>query len=82
MTIPHGGYYLWLTLPKEINGDELAKASEKEGLVILAGSKFFAGGAAKEGQANHCRVAYSHASLEEIDEGVRRLARALQSLGR
>lgn len=77
MTVPHGGYYLWLTLPRHIDGDELAKRAADNGVNVIAGSKFFAG----TGHArNHIRLTHSHATPEEIDEGVRRLAHAYASM--
>jgi 2-aminoadipate transaminase len=86
-SIPHGGYYLWLTLPEGCDGDELFRAAEREGVIVVPGSKFFASsgmsavsGASKAPPKNHIRAAYSHANLEEIDEGVRRLARAFRSI--
>jgi 2-aminoadipate transaminase len=77
---PEGGYYVWLTLPPGEDGDAVAAAALAEGVSVLAGSKFFAragnsGNAAAPG--NHIRLAYSFAGPEEIEEGVKRLARAL-----
>jgi 2-aminoadipate transaminase len=82
--VPHGGYYLWLTLPSDCDGDELGKRAAAEGVILIPGSKFFAanGGrvAGQPSPQNHIRAAYSHASLDQIDEGVRRLARAYHSM--
>jgi 2-aminoadipate transaminase len=75
--VPAGGYYLWLSLPEFVNGDELAAAANLSGVTIIAGSRFYAGGAARRHQI---RVAYSHATHDEIDEGVKRLASAYRSL--
>jgi 2-aminoadipate transaminase len=86
-SVPHGGYYLWLTLPEGCDGDELFRAAEREGVIVVPGSKFFASsggsggtGGGKAAPKNHIRAAYSHANLEEIDEGVKRLARAFRSI--
>ena len=72
---PLGGYYLWVSLPADVSGDELAAAAHRAGVVVIAGSRFYANADAPHPR-NRIRVAYSHASPEEIDEGVRRLARA------
>jgi 2-aminoadipate transaminase len=84
-TTPQGGYYLWLQLPARIDGDELARRAAKEGVIVLAGSRFFAGNGGRpsgeQAPRNFVRVAYSHAQLDEIDEGVCRLARAFRSMG-
>jgi 2-aminoadipate transaminase len=73
--VPEGGYYLWLTLPHGVDGDALARCAGEAGVTVLPGSKFFARPDAGHPR-NHLRVAYSHASPSEIDEGVRRLASA------
>jgi DNA-binding transcriptional MocR family regulator len=46
---------------------------------VLAGSKFFARPDAGH-PAHHLRLAYSHATFDEIDEGVRRLAGAYREV--
>ena len=77
--VPHGGYYLWLTLAPGVDGDELAQRAGQAGVTIIAGSKFFAR-TDVDHPGNLARVAFSHASIDEIDEGVRRLARAYAPL--
>lgn len=77
--VPHGGYYLWLTLPTAIDGDQLARRAQDAGVIILAGSRFFAPTDADHPK-NHVRVAFSHAAIDEIEEGVRRLATVYRPL--
>ena len=77
--VPHGGYYLWLTLAAGVDGDELAQRAGDAGVTVIAGSKFFAR-TDVEHPKNLARVAFSHASIDEIDEGVRRLAAAYMPL--
>jgi 2-aminoadipate transaminase len=83
MAIPEGGYYLWLTLPHGIDADELAKHAADAGVTVLAGSKFYA----RVDRGNdvtskkHMRLAYTHSSPEQIDEGIRRLAGAMRLCG-
>jgi 2-aminoadipate transaminase len=79
MTVPSGGYYIWLRLPSGIDGDELAKQGAQEGVSVLPGSKFYAA-ADIEHPKNFIRVAYTHATPDEIDEGVRRLASAFHAV--
>ena len=80
LLVPEGGYYLWLTLPHGIDADELAKHAAEAGVTILAGSKFYA----RTDRGNdvtpkkHVRLAYTHSSPEQIDEGIRRLAGVLR----
>ena len=73
--MPHGGYYLWLTLPEQLNADELAACAQRAGVTVIAGSRFFARSDIAHPR-HHLRLAYSHATHDEIDEGVRRLAGA------
>jgi 2-aminoadipate transaminase len=69
---PHGGYYVWLTLPEGADGDHVAACAAENGVAIIAGSRFFA----NPGPKHNIRLAFSHATHEEIDEGVRRVAEA------
>ena len=77
---PNGGYYLWLSLPAGVDGDALARRAADAGVIVIAGSRFFANGGGDQ-RGRFIRVAFSHAGLDEIDEGVRRLASAYHSLG-
>jgi 2-aminoadipate transaminase len=76
---PHGGYYLWLTCPDGIDGDDVASRANKAGVTVIAGSRFFAAADVAHPR-NHIRVAFSHAAHDEIDEGVRRLASAYNAV--
>lgn len=78
-SVPGGGYYLWITLPAGLDGDALAHAAARDGVNIIAGSRFFAG-ASGEQHRNTIRVAYSYATQEQIDRGVALLAGALRDL--
>jgi 2-aminoadipate transaminase len=83
MLVPEGGYYLWLTLPHGVDADELAKHAAEAGVTVLAGSKFYA----RVDRVNdvtskkHLRLAYTHSSPEQIDDGIGRLAGALRRCG-
>jgi 2-aminoadipate transaminase len=78
-TVPRGGYYLWLRLPDGIDGDELARRALQAGVSIVAGSEFFAGTRGGPPR-NYIRLAYSHSTLDAIDEGVRRVGAAFASM--
>jgi 2-aminoadipate transaminase len=81
-TLPHGGYYLWITLPSHIDADQLAKRALQEKVEVIPGSKFFAGNGPQGTGApkNHIRLCYSHAEPHEIDEAIKRLGRAVRSM--
>jgi 2-aminoadipate transaminase len=80
--LPHGGYYLWLTLPQHINADELTKRGLEEKVEIIPGSKFYAGKGPRGlgAPTNNIRLCYSHAEPPEIEEAIKRLARAVHSM--
>jgi 2-aminoadipate transaminase len=80
--VPRGGYYLWLSLPEQIDADKLADRALQEKVGIIPGSKFFAGNGPKGIGApkNHIRLCYSHAAPDEIVDGIKRLARAVHAI--
>jgi 2-aminoadipate transaminase len=73
---PEGGYFLWLDLPAETDASELLARAREAGVLFEAGPGFFPGGRGGESSA---RLAFSFVSLEEIDEGVARLAALVPS---
>jgi 2-aminoadipate transaminase len=77
--IPHGGYYLWLEFPEGVDTDDLAERAYHAGVSPIAGSAFFAREDAGHPK-NYLRLAYSRATPEEIDRGVKLLATAYRSM--
>ena len=76
-TRPEGGFYLWMTLPKEMDGGVLADRALKEAKVsFVAGAAFYA----EDPVRNTIRLSYSLASEETAREGVRRLGNALRQM--
>ena len=72
---PQGGYFLWVTLPAGSDVAALAAAAKEQGVVFVKGTDFML-----EGGENALRLAYSGVGVEDVREGVRRLARAFRSL--
>ncbi|UQU65072.1 PLP-dependent aminotransferase family protein [Couchioplanes caeruleus] len=71
-TEPDGGYFLWVDLPEDVDVDQLFPVAMKKGVAIVKGSDFLLDG------GNHSvRLAYSAVTVDQIDEGVRRLAEAI-----
>jgi 2-aminoadipate transaminase len=68
-TRPEGGYFLWVELDGVDAGDVLARA-EEGGVTFVKGADF-------GGEDDTLRLAYSFVSVDEIAEGVGRLAAAL-----
>lgn len=77
--IPEGGYYVWVTLPEDVDGDRLAEAASEKGVTVLPGSKFFANRDVAF-RKNHLRIAYSHATPDDVVDGIGRLAAAYRAL--
>ncbi|HEX6711764.1 MAG TPA: PLP-dependent aminotransferase family protein [Thermoleophilaceae bacterium] len=74
-TAPQGGYFLWVDLPESTDVDALFAAAQDRGVVFVKGTDFLL-----EGGQNSLRLAYSGVTPAEIDEGVKRLADAYNSL--
>ena len=73
-TKPEGGLFLWLSLPKFINTDDLIyKAVEEEKVAFVVGSAFYF----DEPERNAMRLNFSFSSIDLIDEGIKRLARII-----
>lgn len=73
-TRPEGGMFVWLTLPKGMDGAELlAQALRTEKVAFVPGGAFFADGSGR----NSLRLNFSSPSQQAIDEGIARLGRVL-----
>jgi 2-aminoadipate transaminase len=74
-TEPDGGYFLWVDLPTDVDVDKLFPAAMKKGVAIVKGSDFLL-----EGGKNALRLAFSAVTVDQIDEGVRRIAEAIEEV--
>jgi DNA-binding transcriptional MocR family regulator len=72
---PDGGYFLWVDLPEAIDVDELHVAASERGVQFVKGSEFML-----DGGEHSLRLAYAGVTVEQIEEGVRRLAAATGAL--
>jgi DNA-binding transcriptional MocR family regulator len=72
---PEGGYFMWVDLPEGTNGERLYEAAEERGLVFVKGPDFLL-----EGGESSLRISYSGVTVEQIEEGVSRLAAAYGGL--
>jgi 2-aminoadipate transaminase len=71
---PRGGFFLWATLPDELDADRLLDRAVKHGVVYVAGSAFFV----NDGGGSQIRLSFSAPGHDQIREGVRRLAEAIR----
>ena len=72
-THPHGGLFLWVTLPTGINSRRLLDEALRHDVAFVPGDPFFADG----DKGSHMRLNFSNATPEMIREGVRRLSIAV-----
>jgi 2-aminoadipate transaminase len=77
-THPAGGFFIWLSLPEDVFGQEVRRLALQQGVALAAGEGFYVHPA--DG-AHHLRLAYSCASPDDIDTGIRILARVIQNAG-
>ena len=73
-THPAGGFYVWVTLPGELDAKVLLPRAITARVAFVPGSAFFADGSGR----NHLRLSYCYPEPERIREGVRRLATVLE----
>jgi 2-aminoadipate transaminase len=72
-SVPHGGFFVWATLPAGEHDEALLERALDERVIFVSGSAFFVDGSGHD----TIRLAFSAAPEARIDEGVARLARAL-----
>jgi DNA-binding transcriptional MocR family regulator len=69
-----GGFFVWLRLPQGMDGTAVVPAAEAAGVSYVPGARFFTGG----GGERRCRLAFTLVTLEELEEGARRLGAVLR----
>ncbi|GIW24867.1 PLP-dependent aminotransferase family protein [Meiothermus sp.] len=74
--VPQGGMFFWLTAPEGLDSLELLKQAVEEKMAFVPGQPFYADGSGK----NTLRLSYSSATREQIEEGLRRLGRAVHKM--
>jgi len=74
---PQGGLFLWVRLPGKMSANALLPVAYQEGVDFVPGSIFFLD--AEQGKG-WIRLNFVLHSPDEIDEGIRRLGRAIEQL--
>ena len=75
-TRPEGGMFVWVSLPKGLDGAELLEqAVAQERVAFVPGGAFFADGS----ERNSLRLSFSNSSFGDIDTGVERLGRVIRN---
>lgn len=73
-TRPEGGLFLWVILPEGVDSVELLKEAVEEKVAFVPGTAFYADGTGH----NTLRLTFATASPELIEEGIKRLGRAIK----
>ena len=69
-TVPNGGFYVWLTLPNNMDSKAMLPRAVKELVAYTPGTAFYADGNGR----NSMRLSFCYPSPDFIREGIRRLA--------
>lgn len=77
-TLPEGGMFLWVTLPETVSAMDLFDEAAKRNVVFVPGSPFHVDGGGK----NTFCLNFSNTNEALIEEGMTRLAQALQKVMR
>lgn len=73
---PQGGYFIWVTLPDGLNGDDLLSAALQRGVRFQPGNLFSPQGT----QGNKLRLCFAFYEEEELRGGVQRLEQAMLAM--
>lgn len=73
-THPRGGFFIWVNLPRDVFAQRVKQQAFEAGVLVAAGNGFFVKPA--DGEHN-LRLAFSCATLEDIDAGIRILAQLI-----
>jgi 2-aminoadipate transaminase len=74
-TIPHGGFFVWLTLPPGIDAKAMLPRAVTARVAYVPGTAFYADGFG----TSHLRLSFCYPTPERIREGVRRFAGVLEA---
>ncbi len=75
-TSPQGGMFLWVTLPEGTSTMELFKLAMEENVAFVPGETFYT----EDPEKNTMRLNFSNSSVEEIEEGMKRLGNAIKKV--
>ncbi len=75
-TKPNGGLFVWVTIPKHLDAEDVFKEAVKEKVAFVTGDAFLPEGYPN----NYIRLAFSDLSPERIEEGIAVLAGVLRRM--
>ncbi|MGH2723578.1 MAG: PLP-dependent aminotransferase family protein [Actinomycetota bacterium] len=72
-THPHGGFYVWVTLPPWIDATSMLTAAIERRVAYVPGTAFYTDGSGRD----RLRLAFCYPPEDAIEEGIRRLGELL-----
>lgn len=75
-TRPEGGMFLWVTLPEGVSALRLFDLAGGEHVAFVPGAAFYV----DEGGKNTLRLNFTNSTADQIEEGIKRLARVIKTL--
>lgn len=69
-TVPNGGFYVWLTLPDQLDSKAMLPRAVRELVAYTPGTAFYSDGSGKDA----IRLSYCYPQPDFIREGIRRLS--------
>jgi len=73
-THPHGGFFVWLTLPEGFDSDQMSGRATSHRVAYVPGTAFYSDGLG----TRNIRLSYCFPTAERIYEGTRRLGEVLR----
>lgn len=73
---PAGGMFLWVELPEKWDAGEILRKCIEHDVAFVPGREFFPDGSG----SNTLRLNFSNASIENIEEGIRRMGEVLKGI--
>lgn len=72
---PKGGLFIWITLPRHMDSEQILKRAVEAKVVFVPGRPFYP----KDGASNTFRLNFSNQSEDRIKDGITRLGKILKS---
>jgi 2-aminoadipate transaminase len=73
-TEPEGGLFLFVTLPPQLDADDIFTKAIERNVAFVSGTSFFCNGSGR----NTMRINFSYSNPAEIEEGVKRLSSVIR----
>lgn len=75
---PEGGFFIWVTLPEPLDGEEILRQALDRNIAFVAGQPFFLDGSGR----NTIRLSYSQSADEVIEASIAELGNVIRKASR